>query len=165
MFATLYLEVVGHLSDLQKNIAVMGAVLLGVLGGWMSPLFVRWCGGRKQAIQAFIIAWGVLVLLLAVTSSWPVYLVVIMLNGFAFSVLFALSRAFYAVLIPKEKQAAFFSIYVLFERTSSILGPLLWSAAAAAFASFGDDRYRFSIGLLAVLILLSLVPLGYVREQ
>jgi UMF1 family MFS transporter len=130
----------------------------------MSPLFVRWCGGRKRALQTFIIAWGILVLIFAVTRSWPVLAVIVMLNGFAFSVLFALSRAFYAVLIPKEKQATFFSVYVLFERTSSILGPLLWSATAAAFVSYGDDRYRFSVVLLAVLILLSLIPLRYVQE-
>jgi MFS-type transporter involved in bile tolerance (Atg22 family) len=55
-------------------------------------------------------------------------------------------------------------VYVLFERTSSILGPLLWSATAAAFVSYGDDRYRFSVVLLAVLILLSLIPLRYVQE-
>lgn len=165
LFATLYLEVVGHLSDMQKNIAVMGAVLFGVIGGWVSPIFVRWCGGRKRALQTFIIAWGILVLVLAVTSSWSVYVIVIMLNGFAFSVLFSLSRALYAVLIPKEKQATFFSVYVLFERTSSILGPLLWSATAAAFASYGDDRYRFSLGMLAILIVLSLIPLRYVLDD
>ncbi|OGJ66317.1 hypothetical protein A3G69_01965 [Candidatus Peribacteria bacterium RIFCSPLOWO2_12_FULL_53_10] len=58
-----------------------------------------------------------------------------------------------------------FSVYTLFERTSSILGPLLWSATAAGFALYGDDRYRFSVGVLAVLILLSLVPLRYVPEE
>jgi len=33
------------------------------------------------------------------------------------------------------------------------------------FSAFGDDRYRFSVGVLAVLILLSLVPLRYVPEE
>lgn len=165
LFATVYLNVVAHLSPIQMNGAIMGSVLLGVFGGWMSPLFVRWCGGRKKALQTFIIAWGILVAIFAVTRNWPVLAVIVMLNGFAFSVLFALSRAFYAVLIPREKQATFFSVYVLFERTSSILGPLLWSATAAAFVSYGDDRYRFSVGVLAFLILLSLVPLWYVSEE
>ncbi len=164
LFATVYLDVVGDLTDVQKNVAIMGAVLAGVIGGWTSPLFVRWCGGRKRALNTFIVFWGILVGIFAMARSWPVLALVIILNGFVFSVLFALSRAFYALLIPREKQAAFFSVYVLFERTSSILGPLLWSATAALFQAFGDDRYRFSVGILAFVIFLSLLPLQYVPE-
>lgn len=164
LFATLYLEVVGELSDMQKNIVVSASVLLGIVGGWMSPLFVRWCGGRKRAVCTFIAVWACFMGLLALAQSWQMFAIVAMLNGFAFSALFALSRAFYSHLIPKEKQATLFSVYVLFERAASILGPLLWSGIAALFASYGADRYRFSMIALALLVLLSLIPFRFVPE-
>lgn len=45
-----------------------------------------------------------------------------------------------------------------------IIGPLLWSATAMLFSSYGPDKYRFSVGALAVIILLSLLPLLYVPD-
>lgn len=164
LFATLYLDLVGGLSDVQKNVVVLASVILGILGGWASPLFVRWCGGRRRAVSTFILVWSCFIGLFALARSWQMFALVAMLNGFAFSALFALSRAFYAHLVPANKQAAFFSVYVLFERSASILGPLVWSGVAALFASHGVDKYRFSVGALALIVLLSLLPFQYVPE-
>ena len=103
-------------------------------------------------------------MLLAVAQTGALFMVIIAVNGFVFGVIFALSRAFYSDLVPKEKQAELFSVYVLFERAASVLGPLLWSATAFIFASYGPDKYRFSVFLLALLVALSLIPLRYVPE-
>ncbi|MBI1812970.1 MFS transporter [Candidatus Peregrinibacteria bacterium] len=93
-----------------------------------------------------------------------IFAIVAVGNGFAYGALFSLSRAFYAILVPIEKQAELFSVYVLFERAASILGPLVWSGAAWLFSSFGPDRYRFSMLSLALIIAVSLVTFRWVKE-
>ena len=92
-------------------------------------------------------------------------MILIIVNGFAFGALFSLARAFYATLVPEEQQAEMFSIYALFEHTASILGPLLWSATAFLFSSFGDDRYRFSVASLALLLIVSVVVFQRVKKD
>lgn len=165
IFATLYLDVVGNLSDVQKNAVIFGAVLFGILGACMSSQFVRWCGGMKKTIVIFVVAWAFCLILFGIASNPFIFMLITILNGFAFSVLFALSRAFYSQLIPKEKQAELFSIYILFERAASIFGPMIWSGTAFFFASYGPDKYRFSVFALALLVFLSLIPLRFVPEM
>ena len=87
------------------------------------------------------------------------------LNGFAFGALFALSRAFYSKLIPQGQQAKFFGIYVLFERSASILGPLVWSLTIIIFAFLGNVvRYRLAMFSLAIMLLISYIIFRFVKE-
>jgi UMF1 family MFS transporter len=164
LFAFLYLEIVGSLDDTAKSIAGGVSVLATMVGALASPAFVRLLQSRKRVISTFLFLWSILLMLLAVAQTGALFMVIIAVNGFVFGVIFALSRAFYSDLVPKEKQAELFSVYVLFERAASVLGPLLWSATAFIFASYGPDKYRFSVFLLALLVALSLIPLRYVPE-
>jgi len=164
LFITLYLDVVGGLTDMQKNLALIPAAFLGIVGAAMTPFFVRMFGGLKKALAAFILLWSFFIALLAFGRSPVAFITVGMLNGFAYGTLFSLSRAFYAKLIPKDRQAELFSVYVLFERGASILGPLVWSGTAFAFASFGPEKYRFSMISLALLVFISFFTLRLVKE-
>lgn len=164
LFVTTYLDEVALLNDSIKGASLIAGTILGILGGLLSPYLVRLFGTRRRALSACIATWSVLIAAIALARSPIVVAIVIGLNGFAYGALFALSRAFYATLIPWEKQATFFSVYVLFERAASILGPLLWSAVAFFFTSFGPDRYRFSMFAMAVLVAISFFTLRLVRE-
>ena len=164
LFASFYLDTVGKLSDTEKNIAFLVAVLFGIAGSFTSPLLVRLFGSRKRAITACIALWAIVLGALAFATNQALFMGLIVLNGFAFGALFSLSRAFFAHLVPSDKQAEMFGLYALFERTASVFGPLLWSGTALAFVSFGDDRYRFSIASLAVLVLISLIAIQKVKE-
>jgi UMF1 family MFS transporter len=164
LFITSYLDAVGHLDDKQKNIVLFASALFGMLGAYISPLFIRLFGSRKKALGAFIGSWVIVISMLAVARTPVIFAVAILLNGFVYGVLFSLSRAFFALLIPRDKQVEFFSVYVLFERAASILGPLVWSGVAFLFIAHGPDRYRFSMASLAILVALSFVALRYVKE-
>ena len=164
LFITLYLDVVGHLSDLQKNLALLMALLLGIAGGLLAPACVRLFHGRKRALRVLVAVWTVFVLWIAVARTPLMFMIVASVNGFVYGALFALARSFFATLVPQGKQAEFFSVFVLFERTASILGPILWSATAALFASYGPDKYRFSVAVLALLVGISFFVLRKVRE-
>lgn len=164
LFASFYLQAVGHMDDAAKTVTFIYAIVAGIAGSLASPLILRICGGRKRAVTACIALWTVVLVGMGLARQPVLFTILVALNGFAFAALFSLSRAFFAVLVPPQKQAEMFSLYALFERTASVIGPLLWSATAAAFSSFGDDKYRFSVFSLALLIGVSLVIFQFVRE-
>lgn len=165
LFISSYLDIVAKMPDTQKSVTLILAVFTGLIGAFCCPLLVRFCGSRKRAILVSIALWTVVLLLFVITTTPWLFTVIVALNGFAYGALFALSRAFFAHLVPADKQAEMFGLYALFARTASVFGPLLWSATAAAFASFGDDRYRFSIIALAILVLISFFTMQKVKEQ
>jgi len=165
LFVTLYMRVVGRFGSAHMMIILLIGAFFTMIGAYTSPLFVTLFGGRKRAITVFICLWTVFMIAFALAASPVIFAIVVLLNGFAYGVLFSLSRSFYAILVPAEKQAEFFSVYVLFERAASILGPLVWSGAALLFISFGDDRYRFSMFALALIVAASPFPSGTCRSR
>ena len=92
-------------------------------------------------------------------------MILVMLNGFAFSAIFALSQAFYSRLVPRDQQGQFFSVYVLFEKFASVLGPLVWALALIVFAPYGDIvKYRFAMASLAILVAVGAYIMRRVQE-
>ncbi len=164
LFISSYLETVASMPDTQKNITFILAVFSGMFGAFYSPLVLRVFPSRKRANSVCIALWTIVLALFAVTTNPWLFTIIVVLNGFAYGALFALSRAFFATLIPEGKQAEMFGLYALFERTASVFGPLIWSGTAILFASFGADRYRFSILALTILVLISWFTMQKVKE-
>lgn len=164
LFGSYYLLQTG-LNEQQKTIALLLGIILGIVGSALSGWFVKKTKNIQTTLQIFILLWVVLLLTMAFARTPLILMAITALNGFAYATLFALSRAYYAQITPANSQATFFSVYVLFERAASILGPLLWSGVALLFASYGPDRYRFSIASLAVLVLISWVVFRYVHAK
>ncbi len=109
-------------NDLIKALLIVqfigfpSALAFGFLGD-------RW-GTRKAIFLAlggyiFITAWGV-----QMTRKEEFYLLAAMI-GLVQGGIQALSRSYYAHLIPKEKSAQFFGFYNLIGKFSAILGPIL----------------------------------------
>ena len=164
LFASFYLQAVGHMDDAAKTMTFMFAIVAGIVGALAGPLIVRICGSRKRGVTACIAFWFVVLAGFGFARTPLLFTILVALNGFGFGALFALSRAFYSAIVPAEKQAEMFSLYALFERTASAFGPLIWSTTAFIFASYGDDKYRFSVFALAILVLISLFTFQYVKE-
>ncbi|MEK9159946.1 MAG: MFS transporter [Patescibacteria group bacterium] len=155
LFVGLYLEEVAGMDDRQKTLTMVVALICGCLGAWLAPAFARWIKSSYRAIKYLILSWAILLGLFSMAVAPLFFSVLIVLNGFAFGALFALSRSYYSEITPKESQAEYFSIYVLFERAASILGPLVWSSTVLVFASHGGDKYRFAMFSLAILVAIS----------
>ena len=164
LYASTYLDVVAHLSDQQKTIAFLFSIVGGVAGSFSAARIAKFFGSTKRTIGVFLLFWAVLLVLLALASTGLMFSILIALNGFTYGVLFPLSRAFYAKIIPQEQQGEFFGFYSLFERAASIVGPFLWSGTALLFIAYGPDRFRFSILALAALTGVSWLVLRWVKE-
>jgi UMF1 family MFS transporter len=149
-----------------KTIAFVIGLLTAVIGALITPWMSKKIGNLKKAAGITILVWTALLVALALAQS-PIQMTVMFgLNGFAFGILFSLSRIIYSKIIPAHEPAKYFGIYVLFERLASIIGPLVWSLSTILFAFAGDEnKYRFAIGALAVLVLLSYFTLQKVKED
>lgn len=72
----------------------------------------------------------------------------------------ALSRSYYAKMIPKKYAAEFFSFYDLLGKFAVIIGPLL-----VAFVALFSHNSRLSIASIAILFILGALLLYFVDEQ
>ena len=132
----------------------------------LTPWVNKKIGNLKKAISITILVWSILLFLMAIAVTPVQMFIMLILNGFAFGTLFSLSRIMYSKLIPKDEPAKYFGLYVLFERFASILGPLIWSFSTFIFAFAGEEtKYRFAIGSLAILVLISYFVLRKVKED
>ena len=165
LFASLYLEKVGGLTDKHKITAFVAGLLLAMIGALVSGKIAKLLKSTKKAIAIFIALLAGSFVALALAFNLPSFLGFAALNGFSWGALFALSRAFYSQLVPSDKQGEFFGIYVLFERLASILGPLVWSGTILALVAFDEaTRYRFAMFALAILVAISFFVLRFVKE-
>ena len=72
----------------------------------------------------------------------------------------AISRSLFAQMVPKSKEAEFFSIYEISERGTSWLGPLVFGIANQVFGNL-----RIAILVLIVFFIVGLILLPFVNER
>ena len=166
LFASLYLDKVVHFESGLRTITFLVVLSTGVIGALLTPLLLKRFLNIKKVLGKIILVWSFLLISMALANS-PIQIVIIFaLNGFAFGSLFSISRIIYSKLIPKDEPAKYFGLYVLFERFSSIIGPLLWSLSVYIFAFAGEEiKYRLAIISLAVIVLISFFTLKKVKED
>ena len=109
------------------------ALLGSFLFGYAADKF-----GIKNTLYFNIISWAVLTTMIFFSNDKLSFLVI---GGFAGTFLGstqALSRSFMSVLTPDERKTEFFGFYSLFEKTSTILGPLTFGLVSWLT---GNQRY------------------------
>jgi UMF1 family MFS transporter len=80
----------------------------------------------------------------------------------------ALSRSFYAKIIPVNKSAEYFGFYNMLGKFAAVLGPFLMGRAGLLVRSFGgssDLASRFSISSLSILFLAGGILFYFVNEE
>jgi UMF1 family MFS transporter len=109
--------------------ALMGSFLFG----YAADKF-----GIKKTLYFNIISWAVLTTMIFFSNDKFSFLII---GGFAGTFLGstqALSRSFMSILTPDDKKTEFFGFYSLFEKTSTILGPLTFGLVSWLT---GNQRY------------------------
>jgi UMF1 family MFS transporter len=82
----------------------------------------------------------------------PLFLTMAMLVGTSQGGIQALSRSYFAQIIPRERAGEFFGLYDIFAKFAAILGPLLIAAGAGMFGG-----YTFGLAGLLVLFIIGLI--------
>lgn len=157
-FTPLYLEVVGKFTDQIKvlftTIAFSLAAVGAIIGGKLSDKY-----GSHRILSGVIIAWALSLILVVLGSGFYYILIFVVILGLLMGAFWAIGRKFLTEMAPAQETGRFFGLYALSTRLSGFLGPPLWSISAIIFSRYGDDRYRFSMLSLSLLLIASFVLL------
>ncbi len=124
-----------EVADLIKFFIIVQITALGgsFLFGWIADK-----AGTKKTISFNILSWIVLTLLVFFANDKTTFLIIGALAGTFLGSSQALSRSFMGKLTPDERKTEFFGFYSLFEKTSTILGPLAFGLVSWLT---GSQRY------------------------
>lgn len=134
-------------------VAFLGALFWGKLAKWI---------GAKQAIIVSLVIWtGVVIYAYggmkgeSRTTEFFILgvIIAVVLGGSQ-----AISRSLFAQMIPKSKEAEYFSIYEISERGTSWLGPMIFGVANQVFGNI-----RIAILALILFFLVGLILLPFVN--
>lgn len=125
-----------------------------ILYGRLSSRF-----GSKQMIYVGIITYTVICCFGYFINDAPGFFILAMAVGSAQGGIQAISRSYYAKLVPKEKSAEFFGFYNIFGRFAAILGPFLVGIVTQL-----TGRIQNGILSLIVLFIVGFITLTFIPE-
>lgn len=155
LYISIYLKKVFHFSDQLITYASIVALLSAVVGGFCASKIAERLKGKQVTLQtAAIVAATCFGICAIVPNVAPLVFSGLILSGFSYGLVFSLSRAIYSEIIPEKKQGEFFSIFIVFERAASVIGPVVWLTTFFVLTNFSESlRYRGSMFLLLVISL------------
>ncbi|MCX7832673.1 MAG: MFS transporter [Ignavibacteria bacterium] len=142
--------------------AMVGSLIFAYLGDRL---------GVKKSIFITLLFWTVIVFFIFfyvrentfITINNYQFHIFFLVGGFAGTFLGAtqsLSRALMAKLTPDEIKAEFFGFYSLFEKTSTLIGPLTFG-----LVSYLTESQNFAVLSIGVFFILGIIMLGKVKEE
>jgi UMF1 family MFS transporter len=136
-------------------VAFGGALFWGRLARWI---------GAKQSIIVSLIIWLGVVLYAAIGLRGDNRVTEFFILGIFIALVLggsqAISRSLFAQMIPKGKEAEFYSFYEVSERGTSWTGPLLFGLANQV-----TQNLRWGIGLLIIYFAAGLLVLPFVNVK
>jgi UMF1 family MFS transporter len=134
-------------------VAFFGALLWGKLAKWI---------GAKQAVIVSLVIWAGVVIYAYVGLKGDSRVTQFFILGIFIAIVMggsqAISRSIFAQMVPKSKEAEFFSIYEISERGTSWLGPFLF-----AFVNQTQGNLRPAILSLIFFFVVGLALLPFVN--
>ncbi len=142
--------------------ALVGAILMTQFIGFPAALFFGWLAARWALKTPIFIGLTVYVLVAIwsvwLTSIWQFYIMAGLI-GLVQGGVQALSRAYFAAIIPTGQSGRYFGVYNMLGKFSAILGPVLVGLTAAI-----GGNPRFSIVSVIVLLVGGAALLGSARS-
>jgi UMF1 family MFS transporter len=131
------------------------ALIGSYLFGYLADKF-----GTKKILSLTILGWVVLTITVFFSQGKTSFMVIGAFAGFFLGSSQALSRSFMSTLIPDSKKTEFFGFYSLFEKTSTILGPLTFG-----LVSWLTADQRIAVLSIAVFFVAGFLLLTKVQEN
>jgi len=141
---------------------ILALLAVQVVAAPFAVLFGRLAGrfGAKRMIATAILIYIIVCIYAMFLDSAVDFWILAMLVASAQGGIQALSRSFYAQMIPQDKANSFFGFYNVFGRFSAVTGPLLMGVVTQVT---GDSAY--GVFSLAVLFAIGFIVLLFVPNQ
>ncbi len=152
-FFPIYFEKVLGFSDTQKIIATALTFILIVIGAFIIGKVSDQLGIKKSLILSTL-ALTLLFMIFPLISAGGTVWLMLGIIGFFWGGFYATSRAFLTHLAPKKSRSQFFSLYTIFRRFASVIGPVLWGITTLLLSPYGVNKYRLSVYPLIFLMIL-----------
>lgn len=146
-----------EIPDLIMFFIIVQVTALGgsFLFGWIADK-----AGIKKTISFIILSWIVLTLLVFFADTKTTFLVIGAFAGIFLGSSQALSRSFMGKLTPDDKKTEFFGFFSLFEKTSTILGPLTFG-----LVSWLTGNQRYAVASILVFFIAGYILFRKVSEE
>jgi len=154
LFSAIYLDRVIGATDSYK-VAMLTTALAAVTVGAISGGFLADRYGRKRILLWSLLFAGLATAGISFAKSMATYPIFFGTFGLFVGMAFATVRALFAEIAPQKKNAEFFGLYSLSERSASVFGPILWSVVAWSVTSTNALNYRASVFSLAILLFIA----------
>lgn len=140
----------------QLTLAILMVQFVAVAGAFgMNELAKRWTA--KRTVEVALVAWIVLMLGVFLVKTTAHFFVAAALVAVIMGGSQALSRSLFSLMIPKGREAEYFSLYEISDKGTSWLAPLLFSLTLQFTGSYQLGILSQIVFFAAGLILLSRV--------
>ncbi len=161
---SIFMEQVWGVSDTIKTYILLGIILTSAIGGLVSG-FVADKFGHKRTMLFILAGWVFILPFIGLITNFALFVIATTIMGFWFGSNWAVSRSVMAYLTPQENNNLAFSYFNLIERTSSLVGPVVWGLVVSNLVSMGSYRYRLATLAVTVFIVLGLWALARVKSD
>lgn len=158
LYVAIYVKKVFLFSDQLITYAGITGLLFGVLGGFVAGKLASKLKDKQKTLHLSVVLYAICFGICALMPQIPILIFIgLALSGFSYGLVFSLSRTVYSEISPEHEQAEFFSVFTVFEKAASIIGPLVWLLTFYLLRSFGESiQYRGSVLLLLMVCLCGL---------
>ncbi len=172
IFVTLFVATTASFATgfLVSKTSPKKALLVG-LGGWtLVILAASFANLMPIAVDfSWIFSWmpgGIATFIdeIFVNGQWIFWMIALVM-GFFWAVPQISDRVLLTRLAPEGQVGEFFGLFQVAGRLSSVFGPALWTLTLFLFQNFGSGRYRISLLLMSVFLILGFVMMFWVREE
>lgn len=134
-------------------------VQITALGGSLLFSYIAKITNTKKALIIIIVLWALVTISVFFSNDKTSFLVIGGFAGILLGSSQALSRSFFSLLIPDEKKTEFFGFFSLFEKTSTLLGPLTFG-----LVSWLTGNQRYAVISILVFFIAGLLLFGKVKQ-
>lgn len=144
------LEELAYFFIVVQITAMFGALLFGKIADWF---------GTKQTLLAILCGWMLITVAMFFIADKISFFLIGGSAGLFLGSSQALSRSIMSQLTPEDHRAEFFGFYALFEKTATILGPLVFGVISAFTGNQRLASLSLGVFFLAGIFLLQKVQL------
>ena len=156
---SIYAARVVGMSDATTSIMLMVVMIAGAIGALLSGFFGDRLG-IKRCLKIILWTWFLLIPVMALANDMRTFFALATLLGLATGAGWATSRAYISLCLDDDNLGYGFSFYTIFERFSSIMGPLAWGAILTA-----GGTYRLAMMSMSIFVAIGLIILGLTKRQ